>query len=331
MIEDIKYFQAELNSPKDVVILSHRNPDGDAIGSSLAMRYFLESKGHFVNCILPSDYPDNYNWLKGVEDFVIFDLKRDESLKLVEKAQLIICLDFNSLDRIDALGLGVKDNKKAFKVLIDHHLDPEPFGDYYYCDDQASSTCELIYRLLEDLNEKKLIQGELANCLYLGIITDTGSFHHATNPQIFRMVGEMKEKGLDDTTLQNNIFNNQSEKQLRLLGYCLSKRLVVNQEIGVGMVHLSRKDYLHFDIQRGDTEGIINYILKIRGVKLAAFITAQPKIVKLSLRSKGNISVQTLARDHFNGGGHFNASGGYMHSSLGKVVDKFWDVVEGYV
>jgi bifunctional oligoribonuclease and PAP phosphatase NrnA len=331
MKDDILEIKAVLSAPKDTVILSHRNPDGDAIGSSLAMKNYLESLGHFVKCILPSEYPDNFEWLPGVEDFLIYDLNQDGCVKAVEKAALIVCLDFNSLDRIDKLGIAVEENAKAFKWLMDHHLDPEPFADYYYCDDQASSTCELVYEFMDEMGARDLIRGVIADCIYTGIITDTGSFHHATNPGIFRMIAEMKEKGLDDTELQNNIFNNQSEKQMRLLGYCLDKRLVVDEEKGVGLVFLSRKDYQQYNIQRGDTEGIINQILKIRTVKLAAFITAQPRIVKLSLRSKGDISVQAFARDHFNGGGHFNASGGYMHAPLSKVIDKFWDHVGDYV
>ncbi|TVR86047.1 MAG: bifunctional oligoribonuclease/PAP phosphatase NrnA [Saprospirales bacterium] len=331
MKDDISEIIPVLSHPRDVVILSHRNPDGDAIGSSLAMKMYLESRGHFVKCILPSEYPDNFEWLPGVKNFMIHDLQPDECNKVVEKADLFLCLDFNSLDRIDKLGMAVAENKTAFKWLMDHHLDPEPFADYYYCDDSASSTCELVYRFMDEMGEKDKIKGVLADCIYTGIITDTGSFHHATNPDIYRMIAEMKDKGLDDTRLQNNIFNNQSEKQMRLLGYCLGKRLVVDEEKSIGLVFLSRKDYQKFNIQRGDTEGIINHILKIRTVKLAAFITAQPRIVKLSLRSKGDISVQALARDHFNGGGHFNASGGYMHAPLSKVIDKFWEHAGDYI
>lgn len=331
MIDDIIEIKPVLRHPKDVVIITHRNPDGDAIGSSLAMSEYLQSMGHFVKCLLPSEYPENFEWMKGVEDFLIYDLKQEACLNAIKQADLIICLDFNSLDRIDKMGLAVSENQKAFKFLMDHHLDPEPFADYYYCDDQSSSTCELVYRFISDMGQESEITSSMAEAIYTGIITDTGSFHHATNPFIFRLIGNLKERGLDDTNLQNNIFNNQTEKQMRLLGYSLTKRLVVKKEEGIGLVYLTRRDYQNFDIQRGDTEGIINHVLKIRDVKLAAFITAQPKIVKISLRSKGDISVQALARDHFNGGGHFNASGGYMHSSLGVVIDKFWEFAPSYV
>ena len=331
MREDVKKIEAELQQPKDVVLLSHRNPDGDAIGSSLAIRFFLESKGHFVKALLPSEYPENFGWLKGVEDFLIYDIEPDTCLKAIRDADLIIGLDFNALDRIDKMGIAVEENTRAFKMLMDHHIDPEPFADYYYCDDQASSTCELVYQFIAELGEEDAIKGSMAEAIYTGIITDTGSFHHATNADLFQIVGKMKGRGLDDTTLQNNIFNNQTEKQMRLLGYCLNKRMTIDGEKGIGLIYLTRKDYEHFNIGRGDTEGIINYLLKVNVVKMAALITAQPRIVKFSLRSKGDISVQALARDHFNGGGHFNASGGYMHSSLGMAINKFWEAAPDYM
>ena len=331
MIEDTQIFQKEIRDPKDIVILSHRNPDGDALGSSLAMQEFLSAKGHFVKCIFPSEYPENFEWMPGIKDSLIYDLGAEEVMKYIQKAQLILCLDFNALDRIDKMGEAVDQNKNAFKVLIDHHLDPEPFADYYYCDDKASSTCELICRMLNDMGEQHAVRGNIADFLYTGIITDTGSFHHATNSALFRIVADLKDKGLDDSYLQNLIFNSQSEKQMRLLGHCLANRMNINEGLGIGLIHLTKDDYKEFDIQRGDTEGIINYLLKVKIVKLAAFITQQPRIIKLSLRSKGEISVQALAREHFNGGGHFNASGGYAHSSLAHVIKKFWEVAPNYV
>jgi len=330
MIEDVKKIQKELVHPRDVVILSHRNPDGDALGSSLAMRAYLVEKGHFVKCIFPSEYPENFEWMPGIKDSIIYDISPEEAIKSIEKAHLILCLDFNALDRIDKMGEAVDLNKNAFKVLIDHHLDPEPFADYYYCDNQASSTCELVYRMLDDMGEIHSVKGNIADFLYTGIVTDTGSFHHATNANLFRIIANLKDKGLDDSNLQNLIFNNQSEKQMRLLGHCLANRMNINEEHGIGLIYLTKDDYAEFDIQRGDTEGIINYLLKVNSVKLAAFITQQPRIIKLSLRSKGNISVQALAREHFNGGGHFNASGGYAHSSLAHVIKKFWEVTPLY-
>ena len=331
MIEDTKILLKELKDPKDVVILSHRNPDGDALGSSLAMKEFLAAKGHFVKCFFPSEYPENFEWMPGIKDCMIYDLSPEETIRSIEKAQLIFCLDFNALDRIDKMGEAVDKNKNAFKVLVDHHLDPEPFSDYYYCDNQASSTCELIYRMLDDMGEIHSIKGSIADSLYTGIITDTGSFHHATSAELFRIVANLKDKGLDDSFLQNLIFNNQSEKQMRLLGHCLANRMNINEEFGIGLIYLTKEDYAEFNIQRGDTEGIINHLLKVKSVKLAAFITQQPRIIKLSLRSKGEISVQALAREHFNGGGHFNASGGYTHSSLAHVIKKFWEVAPLYI
>ncbi len=319
-----------LSIPKDIVILTHRNPDGDALGSSLALQQYLEKKGHVVNVILPSEYPSIFHFLKGVERSNVYDLKQEHCLSLIEKSQVIFCLDFNGLDRIDKMGLKVEESK-AKKILIDHHLDPEPFADYVYSETSASSTCELVYQFIEDQEDENLIDIHIGECLLTGIITDTGSFKYSTNPRCYEVASKLKKIGVDDYQLNDKIYNTLTEKQLRLLGHCLANRLELIPEYQTGIVTLTRDDYHNFQIGRGDTEGIVNYVLMMNGMKVAAFIREQPTIVKMSFRSKGDISVADLARNHFNGGGHKNAAGGAAYAKLEDIVSRFKKELPKYV
>ncbi|MBT8232230.1 MAG: bifunctional oligoribonuclease/PAP phosphatase NrnA [Saprospiraceae bacterium] len=319
-----------LASPKSITILTHRNPDGDALGSSLALKFFLEKFNHVAKVILPSEYPVNFGYLNGIEDCIVHDLNRERAMDAIKSAEVIFCLDFNSLDRIDRMGLVVEESN-AKKILIDHHLDPEPFADYIFSDTSASSTCELIHRFIYDLGESDKIDIGIGEALFTGLITDTGSFKYSTNAHTYQVASDLKNRGIDDYTLQDNIFNTFTEKQLRLLGHALANRMEVIPEYSAGIIALTKKDYLDFEIQRGDTEGIVNYILMLKGIKIAAFIREQPTIVKLSLRSKGDISVQEMARKHFNGGGHKNASGGAAYAKLEDIVYRFKKILPDFV
>ena len=329
-MDDIDQIKSIFNFPREVAIITHRNPDGDALGSSLAMKTFLEKDGHNVKVILPSEYPNLFKYLPRIKECIVYDLNQELALKTLEKAEVIFCLDFNGLDRIDKMGHVIQ-NSKAKKILIDHHLDPEPFADFVFSDITASSTCEIVYKYIEDLGELSKIDVTIGQALFTGLITDTGCFKYATNPETYRVAAALKEIGVDDYELNDKIFNCYNEKQMNLLGHCLVNRLELIPEYSAGIVCLTREDYAKYDIGRGDTEGIVNYILMIEGIKVAAFIREQPQIIKLSLRSKGDISVQELARNHFNGGGHKNASGGHAYAKLEDIVAKFKEVLPKYV
>ena len=255
-IEEIKYL---LKTPKEVVILSHRNPDGDAIGSSFALKYFLESFMHSVKVIFPSEYPPIFDFVHNIDQSIIYDFEQDKAIKTIVKAELIFCLDFNGLDRIDKMGDFV-DKSGAKKFLIDHHLDPEPFADFQFSDTTASSTCELIYQFIEDLDEIRKLDKQISETLFIGLITDTGSFRYSTNPRTYKVASILKAFGADDYYIQDKINNSLNEKHLRLLGHCLANRLEVLSEYQTGIIHLNKQDYKDFDIQRGDTEGVVNYI-----------------------------------------------------------------------
>lgn len=326
---EINEIKELLAYPKGIVLITHRNPDGDAIGSSLGLQQFLEKFGHSVKVILPSEYPYTFGYLKGIDDCIIFDQKREETKEVISKADILICLDFNSLDRIDKIGPFIQESK-AKKILIDHHLDPEPFADYVFSDIYASSTCELVHRFIIDLGEKEKLDIKIGEALFTGLITDTGSFKHNTNTNTYNTAAQLKSIGVDDYSLQDKIFNTYSEKQMKLLGHSICNRMEIIPEYGAGIIALTKQDYADFSIERGDTEGIVNYILMIKGIVVAAFIREQPTIVKLSLRSKGDISVQEICRNHFNGGGHKNASGGAAYAKLEDIVDRFKQVLPKY-
>lgn len=312
-ITDVKIL---LDTPKPICITSHRNPDGDAIGSSLGLYHYLIQLGHQVTVIFPSDFPVIFNWMPDSDKIVISDLALNKARAVLQAAEVIFALDYNALDRVDKIGDIIRPLSKTPKILIDHHREPELFADYMLSDITASSTCELVFDFIHLLDDADRITTTVGECLYTGIVTDTGSFKFSTSPKLFRVVANLLERGVEDYRLQDLINNCLPEKNLRLLGHCLANRMEILPEFKTGIIALTKKDYEIFDIQRGDTEGIVNYMLSLQEVKLGVFIMEQPTIVKISMRSKGDFNVQEICRDHFNGGGHKNASGGYSYQGL---------------
>ncbi len=330
-MKDLKELRQYLNTPRDLAIVIHRNPDGDAIGSALGLYHVLIQMGHTVRLLTPSEHPPFLNWMPGIEAFIVYDLKQEEAINALELSETIFALDFNALDRIDKMGEYLNTATDKTIVMLDHHLDPEPFADLQISDQTASSTCEVVYLALEQMGLMTYVNAQVADCLYTGILTDTGSFSFSLSSRLFRIAGELLDFGVDNNRLQDLLFNQLPEKHLRLLGYCLYKRMEVLPEYHTAIVTLSKQDYERFKIQRGDTEGIVNYLLKIRGIRLAAFIHEQPTITKLSLRSKGEFSVKEMAQKYFKGGGHKNAAGGHSYSGLRATVKKFKEILPEYV
>jgi len=329
-MEGIENLIKELAYPRDIAIFSHRNPDGDALGSTMALKLYFEKMGHTAQIIFPSEFPSIYSFLPKTDDVVIFDFEKERSIDIIEHAEMMFFLDFSSLDRIDKIGELIID-KKVTKVHIDHHIDPEPIANYVLSDTTSSSTSELVFEFLSMIDGNKEMDIDIAKCLMTGLITDTGSFRYSTTSKTFEVASKLMKYDLDLNFIQNKIHNSLSEKQIRILGHALNKRLEIIPEFYTGIITLTRKDYQDFDIQRGDTEGLVNYILMMNNIKLAALITEQPTIVKLSLRSKGDISVQKLARDNFKGGGHKNAAGGHAYAKLESVVNKFKSILPFYI
>jgi phosphoesterase RecJ-like protein len=315
-----------IRKPSRVAIVTHKNPDGDALGSTLALAAVLKKLMHQVTVVLPNDYPPMFNFLPGIDQVIIGEMNPEEAMAAFEKAEMIFCLDFNAIERIDRFGLDVMASK-AVKILIDHHIDPEPFADHIISNPDASSTSELIYEFLKDLSLESYIDIPIAESLYTGILMDTGSFRYGTNPRVFEISAALKRIGMDDYMLQIRLFNSMTEKQLRLLGHCLANRMELLSEYHAGIIWLDKEDFKQWAIGRGDTEGIVNYILMARNMKMAVFITEQQNVTKLSFRSKGNINVQEICSTYFNGGGHRNASGGQLKASLEETIAKVREII----
>ena len=311
-----------LATPQRVVILSHRNPDGDAVGSSIGLQHYLQGEGHQCTTVLPSAYPDFLAFLPGVQSIVVFDDATEVAQAVMAEATLFFILDFNAFDRIDKVAEGLETDPRP-RIMIDHHLYPDPIADPMFSMPERSSTCEMVYEFIEGLGHANKVTKEIGDSLYTGILTDTGGFKYSTSPALFRTVAKILEAGTDAYKIADHVWNNTTEKQLRLLGHCLANRMQLFPEFRTALIYLNKQDYEHFDIERGDTEGIVNYMLRMPDIMIAAFIHEQPKIVKLSLRSKGSMDVQQICKKLFRGGGHRNAAGGASFAPIGTTINRF--------
>ncbi|MCW3102002.1 MAG: exopolyphosphatase-like enzyme [Bacteroidetes bacterium] len=327
---EVKKVKALLSKPKNIVIVTHWSPDGDAIGSSLGLYNYLLKKGHSITVITPNDYPTFLSWMKGEKKILNFQKKHSAAKKLVAKADLIFCLDFNSLKRIDKLGEEVS-AAPAIKLIIDHHLQPEDFADYMLHSVEACSTCELIYDFMGLMGDKKLLDKDIANCLYTGIMTDTGSFRFpSTTAKTHLILSDLIKAGAENAAIHNRIYDDNTESRLKLLGFCLNEKLRVLPEYKMAFFSLSAEELTRFNYRKGDTEGVVNYALSIAGIRFAAFLAERDGIIKISFRSKGSFDVNKFARAHFGGGGHANAAGGMSELSLPKTIDKLLSLLPQY-
>lgn len=317
---NLNQLQKLLEEKRNILITSHANPDGDAIGSSLSLYHYLVKNGHQVNVVMPTEMPDFFDFMPGFEDILIFERQHDICMRLIENSDLIFSLDYNHFNRTEQMEKPLS-AAKAFKVMIDHHLEPDNFANAMLWKTAASSTCELIYDFFEFNNALYLIPIESFECLYVGILTDTGGFQHATNPRIFRIAADLCERGVNINHINDMVSNSYSYKRFKLFAYSINERMELLEEVNTGIIILNQEDHKVFNIQRGDLEGIVNFILRIRQLKCAILITERKDRVKLSFRSKGNFSVQEICSKYFNGGGHFNASGGQTKESLVKTMD----------
>lgn len=321
----------ELAKPKQIVVTTHHKPDGDALGSSLAMYHWLKAKGHAVNVIVPSDFPTFLDWMPGRQDVIIYTAARESSDALIAAADMIWCLDFNGLPRIHAMADSVR-AASALKIMIDHHLDPEGFDDYRHWDSGAAATAQLVYDFIVNaMDDHNGITPEIATCLYTGIMTDTGSFRFQTTTSLVHLIAaDLIAQGAKNWEIHEHVYNSYTEARLKFLGFCLENRLQVLHEYRTALFSVSREDLTRYNITTGDTEGLVNYALAISGIKLAALIIDRTDQVKLSLRSVGDFPCNEVCRDHFNGGGHRNAAGGNSNEPLQTVVKKFKSLLPEY-
>jgi len=333
-MENLQAFKLLISSPKRVVIVTHFKPDADALGSSLGLAAYLIKKGHFVSVITPSNYPDFLAWMPGNDSVLALASDKPENEQkaeqLIKDSEIVFCLDFSSLSRINNLGEMIR-KSDAVKVLIDHHLEPENFAQFVQWTTASASTAGLIFELIEDLGEKDLIDSDIANCLYAGLMTDTGGFrHNNTRQKEFLIASELVGLGADPHETARLIYDTNSLERLRLVGFVLSQKLVVLPEYSTAYMTLSQEELKTYGVQTGDTEGLVNYGLSIKGVKLSVMMYDRKEEIKLSFRSLGNFSVNDLARKHFEGGGHRNASGGSSKLTLEDTLKKFLEVLPEY-
>lgn len=321
-----------LATPKKIVIVGHTNPDGDAIGSSLALAEVLRSKGHEVLCALPNNYPYYLRWIPCSEQLVIY--RNDEEHRAdaaINEADIIVCADMNALTRADALGEAVAKNTTAKRVLIDHHLQPSEGFDVVFSYPESSSTAFLMYSVIVALFGKEAITATVATQLYVGIMTDTGNFAFSNlTPELFECVAALSATGIDIPTIYNNVYNSFTEGRAKLFGYAIHRKMKTLLGGRVAYMSLTEEEMRRYWFQQGDNEGFVNYPLTIKKMKMSAMFTAQTGFIRVSLRSRGDIDVDTFARRYFNGGGHKNAAGGKSFVSMEETIEHYIKSVKEY-
>ncbi len=321
-----------LSEPKNIAIVTHRNPDGDAYGSSLALYLYLLKFNHKVTVVSPNDCPNFLKWLPEEDKVVIFEKHIENATKIIEKAEIIFTLDFNALHRVGEKMLKTLEKVKPIFVMIDHHQQPDNYAKFTYVDAEVSSTCQMLYQFMDNLDHLNYLDKDIATCLYTGIMTDTGSFRFpSTTSTTHNIVANLLEKGADNSKIYNQIHDVNTFNRLQLLSKALHN-LTYLEEYHTAYITLSQNELNKFNFQKGDTEGFVNYALSLNNVIFAAIFIEDRKqeIVKISFRSVGDFSVNEFSRNHFNGGGHINAAGGKSNKSLKDTVIKFLDILTSY-
>lgn len=329
--EDITTVKSLLSQPQKIAIIPHKNPDGDAMGASLAVYGFLKDQGHNVHVISPNDYPKFLKWMPGNDDVVNFERENQKAQQLLQEANIIFTLDFNDLSRVGQMETALKEASADF-IMIDHHQQPGDYAKVTYSDVSMSSTCEMVYNFIDFLGETDKITKDIATNLYTGIMTDTGSFkYRSTSSKTHRVVAELIDKGAENMEIHQHVFDTNSPSRLHLLGVALSN-MVILSEYRTAYITLTQEELDAHDYKKGDTEGFVNYGLTLENIIFALiFIENRDEgIIKISLRSVGDFSVNEFARAHFNGGGHINAAGGRSDLSMNETVARFKEILTNY-
>ena len=330
-MQSIDQFYPYLQKPFKAVIISHQKPDGDAMGSSLALFHFLKKIGHEVSVISPTNWASFLNWMPGVEEVIDFESNKPKASSLIQNADYIFCLDFNIFHRTKNVEPLLKE-AKAKKILIDHHQQPDtPSFAYGISDVTMSSTSEMIYHFIIASGSGNILDLDIATCLYTGIMTDTGSFRFpSTSASVHKIVAHLKELGLNHTLIHENIYDNFSEGRLKFMGNAFLHRMTVLPALKTALMAIPKTDIYKYELKTGDTEGLVNYLLSIEGIQLAAIVIDREEERKWSFRSKGNFDVNIFARTHFEGGGHTNAAGGRSSRSVEETAEDFKNIIKNY-
>ena len=328
-MQPIHHIFSQLATVRKVVITTHQKPDPDAMGSSLALYHFLKQFGHEVIVISPTNWAAFLDWMPGSDKVLNFEITREKSEAIIMAADWIFCLDFNMLARTKSLA-PVIEKAGATKILIDHHQQPAIESFHFGASDTTkSSTCEMVFDFIVESGHPERINIEISECLYAGLIGDTGSFRFpAATANVHRMVAQLKETGLQHTKVHENIYDNFMENRLRFIGHVLTNRMEISYEYNTALIYVPKSDLLRYDIRTGDTEGLVNYPLSIQGIRMEAIVIDRDEERKWSFRSKGNVDVNTFARRFFEGGGHFNAAGGRSSAPLDETVRTFKKVLK---
>ena len=327
----IQQYYPQLTTPAKVIITMHQKPDGDAMGSALGLYHFLLELGHEVTVISPTNWADFLGWMPGASKVIDYEKKREHCIALINAAEVIYCLDFNILHRTKHMEIPLT-RAHAVKILIDHHQQPQSEAfNFGVSNVYKSSTCEMVYDFIVESGHANLINGDAATCLYTGIMTDTGSFRFpSTTASVHHMVAHLKEIGLDHSRVHDKIYDNFLESRLRFIGHSLLNRMEVLYEFNTVLMSIPKEDLVRFEVKTGDTEGLVNYLLSIQGIKLGALVIDRDEERRWSFRSKDDFDVNSFARAHFNGGGHKNAAGGKSLDSLQSTVGQFKEVLKQY-
>ena len=315
-----------------IVVLSHTNPDGDAVGSSIAWGEALRRLGHTVTCVVPNKYPYYLDWMTGISDVVIFKTDSEgRTAAAVAEADVIFCLDFHSLSRLDALGDMIASNTTAKRVLIDHHLDPSEQFDIMFSHPESSSTCYLVYKIIEALWGAQSVSASQAEVLYVGMMTDTGNFSFSNlTPELYQSLAVLSSTGINIPQIYNNVYNSFTEGRARLFGYTINRKMKLLRKGTVAYMSLTEEEMRRFWFQQGDSEGFVNYPLTIKKMRMSAIFIEHKDFIRISLRSRGAVDVNTFAARYFNGGGHHNAAGGKSFVSMTETIARFEAAVEEY-
>jgi len=323
-MQPIQEIVPQLTTPKTIAITMHQKPDADAMGSALALYHFLKQFGHEVFVISPTNWARWLDWMQGVKEVLDYEMHKIKADPILNAADWLFCLDFNHLNRTKTMASKLA-SIGATKILIDHHEQPDTVTFQYGVSNPGkSSTCEMVYDFIVASGFRDKINTKVAECLYAGVVADTGSFRFSsTHASVHHMVADLKEQGLDHTKVHEGLYDNYLENRLRFLGHVLSNRMEVFYELNTALIAIPKMDLLRYNIKTGDTEGLVNYPLSIQGIKLVGFVIDRDEERKWSFRSKGNFDCNRFARAYFEGGGHFNASGGRDSDNLQNTVQKF--------
>ena len=329
---EVDHVEKWFERAEKIVIVSHVSPDGDAIGSSLGLYHFLTSQEKTVNVIVPNAFPEFLHWMPGAKEVIVYDKYKEYADKLINEADVLCCLDFNVLSRIDNMEEVVR-NTPARKMMVDHHLYPGDFCRITISHPEISSTSELVFRLICQLGNFSDITKEGAECIYTGMMTDTGGFTYNSNDrEIYYIISELLSKGIDKDEIYRKVFNTHSEGRLRLMGYVLYDKMQVFPEFNSALIWLDASEQKRFQYKKGDTEGFVNIPLSIKGVRFTVFLRedTEKKMIKVSLRSVGTFPCNKVAAEFFNGGGHLNASGGEFYGPMEEAINLFKQALVKY-